>query len=73
MLPMVMTMFCEVLSFLTGRPVVYLQDYEGEVYKALAKQTPFGLTAKIGSKMITLNEDGTVFGGIYVKFWKFKS
>ena len=73
MLLTVMTMFCEVLSFLTGRPVVYLQDYEGEVYKALAKQTPFGLTARVGSRIFSLNEDGTVFGGTYVKFWKLKS
>ncbi len=72
-LMMVMTMFCEVLSFLTGRPVVYLQDHEGEVYKALATQTPFGLTAKVGSRMFTLKEDGTVFGCSYVQRWKLKS
>ena len=39
-------MFYNIWAFITRQEVVYLLDFDGEVTKTFAKQTPFGLSAK---------------------------
>ena len=59
---------------LTNQKLVALRDMDGEVVIAPAYKTPFGYVAKrywpYNTKNVLLNDDGTVWGGGYVLFWK---
>jgi predicted deacylase len=61
-------------AYLTGQKLVALKDHDGEVTIVPAYKTPFGYVAKRYWPMsildVLLNEDGTVEGGSYVRFWK---
>jgi hypothetical protein len=65
-------MIRRLLSLLTGRPLVWLQDHDGEVHLRIAKRTPFGLSARrwsLGVYDCFLREDGSVLGPCYVMRW----
>lgn len=63
-------------AFITGRKIVFLKDFEGEIYVSLARKTPFGYCAPIywftGTGCVTLEEDGTC-GNSYISNWKFEN
>jgi len=65
-------MFRKIYALLTGRKVVCIIDFDGEVNYRVVKETPFGY---IGSRMtctkMLLNFDGTVMYPVYTKYWKF--
>ena len=68
-------MLLEIISFFTGRKIVYLEDFEGEVYKTIEERNPFGTRTayifpfvRVGCR--TLNDDGTVSNS-YIKRWKY--
>jgi hypothetical protein len=66
-------MFLNIWAFITRQEVVYLLDYDGEVTKTVAKQTPFGgLTAKrhwpFNIRNVGCTVDGVV-NGSYVEDW----
>lgn len=58
---------------LTGRKLVYLQDFDGEITLATARVTPFGLVAKrmgpLDEKQCICLSDGTC-NHPYVDRWK---
>ena len=70
-------MILELISFFTGKKIIYLQDFEGEIYKTLeGKKNIFNnnpvyiyYLTKNGS--VILNNDGTVSNS-YIKRWKYK-
>lgn len=61
------------LAPLFGRKVVYLLDFDGEVTKRWARETPFGLVCwRMWSvKHVLLLPDGSVKGASYVKRWSY--
>ena len=65
-------MFYNIWAFITRQEVVYLKDFDGEVTKTVAKQTPFGLVAKrwwpFNLRNVLCTAEGTPNGG-YVKDW----
>lgn len=70
-------MILKLISLLTGRKIVWLEDFEGETYRTIERETPFGKKAyvywftRIGD--VKLNEDGTTSGSsLYVKKWKYE-
>jgi len=70
-------MMLKLISLLTGRKIVWLEDFEGETYRTLERKTPFGKRAyvywftRVGD--IILNEDGTTGGSaIFVKKWSYE-
>lgn len=60
------------IAWITGRKVVWIQDFDGEVNLRIVKETPFGLVGSrmLGARMV-LNLDGTVRYPSYVKSWKY--
>lgn len=67
-------MLIHIVSFLTGRKIVFLEDSYGEVYKTLEYKTPFGNKAyvywltKVGH--VNLEPDGTTTGqSTYINRW----
>jgi hypothetical protein len=62
------------IAGLFGRKVVYLRDFDGEVTKKWAKQTPFGLTclrmALVPFSRCLLLDGGKVIGCCYVHEWR---
>lgn len=70
-------MFLLLISFITGRRLIYLEDYAGKVHKSIEWVSPFGKRTsyvywfnKIGP--VILNDDGTTGGvTIYIKKWKY--
>jgi len=65
-------MFYNIWAFITRQEVVYLLDFDGEVTKTFAKQTPFGLSAKrfwpLNIRNVLCTAEGIQDGG-YVKDW----
>ena len=67
----------ELISFFTRRKIIYLQDFDGEVYKTIEnKKTLFGdKTAYVypftKTACVILNNDGTVSNS-YIKKWRYK-
>jgi hypothetical protein len=57
------------LAEIFGRRVVYLLDFDGEVTKRWAKETPFGLTCTRFERHVLLLPDGTIRGPSYTKAW----
>jgi hypothetical protein len=62
----------EWIAGLLGRTVVYMQDHDGEVNKAWAWSTPYGLQCwrLWPLRKVTLLTDGSVQGACYVDSWK---
>jgi len=71
-------MILNIISFLTGRNIVWLEDFEGELYRTLERKHPISgekcayayWPNKI--RLVILNDDGTVSGGIYIEKWAYE-
>ncbi len=62
-------------AFLTGGKVVWLKDYDGELTRTIAYKAGFGkMHAKrvMFKGKVTLNEDGTVSGKSFVRYWSYE-
>lgn len=62
-----------VAAFLSGRELVWLIDFDGEVSLRAAKRTPFGLVCNrfgFGFARCLLLPGGRVQGPSFVKQWK---
>ena len=67
----------KIISLLTGRKIIYLQDFQGEIYRTIEKKTPFGKTAYVywftKTGQVILNENGTTSGrASYIEKWKYE-
>lgn len=64
-------MIRKLLSLITGRPIVALQDFDGEVVWRLAFKTPWGWQAMrgLGSTPVSLNPDGTCRHNYTRRWW----
>lgn len=70
-------MILELISFFTGRRIIYLQDFQGEIYKTLEgkknifdnNQVYIHYLTKNGC--VTLNNDGTVSDSFIIR-WRYK-
>jgi len=72
-------MILRLISYLTGRKIVLLEDFEGQVYKTLElKGRSFGKKRAhvywfTGVGSVILNDDGTTSGSSsYIERWEYK-
>ena len=68
-------MFKKIWAFLTGGKIVWLQDRDGELTRTIAYKVGFGkmqATRMRFTGKVTLNEDGTVSGKSYVRYWSYE-
>ena len=66
----------KIISLITGRKIIWLEDMDGETYRTLLKTTPFGNKAHVywltRTGFVNLNDDGTCTGlSSYIKKWKY--
>jgi hypothetical protein len=69
-------MLLKLISYLSGKRIVLLEDFQGQVYKTLETKSEFGKRTayvywfeKVGH--LTLNDDGTCSGRSYIERWKY--
>lgn len=72
----IMLLILRIISFFTGRRIVLLQDFQGEINYTLEKiDSSFTKTAYIyfftKTGEIILNNNGTVKGRTYIERWEY--
>ena len=71
-------MILNIISFFTGRKIVWLEDMDGDLYRTIEKKHPISgeKCAYVywfsETRLVILNDGVTVSNGVYIEIWAYE-